>query len=305
MTVIYEEYRRLSLNGEGELFSRSWKCESPRAVIQIAHGMCEHSGRYERLGRLLAEAGFAVYMNDHCGHGQSQMGHPGTFSMKPHGFDFVLGDMKSLFDLAEAEFPGKGRILMGHSMGSILSGIYADHWGRTLSGLCLLSPPAPNRYVGLATLLGRIISRSRGYDHFSPLLHHVTSSSTGGTGSPIIRKQWLSHNMENIVDYMDDPLAGFEFSASATVELCAGLDEFGSKRWGRNVPKGLRVLILAGGEDGCGGYGAAASHYFGQLKKYGVRDSEMHVLPHARHEIFNELDTREAEAHLLGWLSAF
>lgn len=306
MTVEYKEYRRLSLNGEGELFSRSWQCDKPRAIIQIAHGMCEHSGRYERLGRMLAGKGFAVYMNDHCGHGQSHMGHPGTFAMKNHGFDFVLGDMKSLFDLAEEEFPGRRRILMGHSMGSILAGIYADRWGKELSGLALFSPPAPNRGAFLAAALGRFISRHWGYDCHSPLMHRLTTSSTSGSiGSPVVRKQWLSHNMENIVNYMDDPLAGFEFSASATAELCDGVAEFGSRRWGRGVPKRLPVLILAGGEDGCGGYGTAAQHYYSQLKKYGVQNAELRVISSARHEIFNELDTREADETLLKWLEAF
>lgn len=305
MSVSCREYSRLSLNGEGEIFSRRWTCDEPRAVIQIAHGMCEHSGRYERLGRLLAEAGFAVYMNDHCGHGKSHMGHPGTFAMKDHGFDFVLGDMKTLFDLAEEEFPDRKRILMGHSMGSILSGIYADRWGKELSGLALFSPPAPNGGAFIAAALGRIVSRRWGYDCHSPLLYRITSSATSGSGSPIVRKQWLSHNMENIVSYMDDPLAGFEFSASATAELCDGLAEFGGKHWGKGVPKRLPVLILAGGEDGCGHYGAAAQHYYGQLKKYGVQNAEMRIISSARHEIFNELDTREADETLLSWLEQF
>ncbi len=40
-----------------------------RGVIQIAHGLGEHMGRYEQLAEILLEAEFAVYGDDHRGHG--------------------------------------------------------------------------------------------------------------------------------------------------------------------------------------------------------------------------------------------
>ena len=33
----------------------------PKAVVQIAHGMAEHSARYARLAQALTEHGYAVY----------------------------------------------------------------------------------------------------------------------------------------------------------------------------------------------------------------------------------------------------
>ena len=56
------------------LFCRKWQPEDPeniRAVVQIAHGMAEHSGRYDAFARALAEKGMAVYANDHRGHGHT------------------------------------------------------------------------------------------------------------------------------------------------------------------------------------------------------------------------------------------
>src|SRR5699024_962998 len=40
-------------------------------VIQIAHGMVEHSLRYETFISFLTSNGFIVYANDHRGHGRS------------------------------------------------------------------------------------------------------------------------------------------------------------------------------------------------------------------------------------------
>ena len=52
------------------LLARRWLPEAPpRAIVQIAHGLTEHSARYARLAATLNAAGYAVYANDHRGHG--------------------------------------------------------------------------------------------------------------------------------------------------------------------------------------------------------------------------------------------
>src|SRR5215467_8495200 len=54
------------------LFVYRWiPAGQPRAVIQIAHGLAEHAGRYVRLAQALNAAGYAVYANDHRGHGRT------------------------------------------------------------------------------------------------------------------------------------------------------------------------------------------------------------------------------------------
>ena len=42
---------------------------TPRAIVQLTHGMGEHLLRYERLAGALTAAGFAVQGQDHRGHG--------------------------------------------------------------------------------------------------------------------------------------------------------------------------------------------------------------------------------------------
>ena len=44
----------------------------PRAVLQIAHGMCEHKERYLPFMRYMAERGYLCVIHDHRGHGASR-----------------------------------------------------------------------------------------------------------------------------------------------------------------------------------------------------------------------------------------
>src|SRR5437762_13765881 len=42
-----------------------------RAVLLVAHGYAEHSGRYDNLVRYFMPRGYAIYALDHRGHGRS------------------------------------------------------------------------------------------------------------------------------------------------------------------------------------------------------------------------------------------
>ena len=44
---------------------------APRALVQLAHGMCEHKERYAPCMEFLAERGCLCVINDHRGHGGS------------------------------------------------------------------------------------------------------------------------------------------------------------------------------------------------------------------------------------------
>src|SRR5271167_3443144 len=99
-----------------------------RGVIQIAHGLGEHSGRYSDLIAVLQEAGLVVYANDHRGHGRTAAfpEHFGDFG--EGGFDLLVKDMFALTLIAKEENPEKPFILFGHSMGSFAAQQYIlDH----------------------------------------------------------------------------------------------------------------------------------------------------------------------------------
>ena len=74
-----------------ELATYEWDVADPRGVVQVAHGLAEHSARYDRFARALNDAGYTVRASDHRGHGASIAGTPGDFGAP--GFEALIADM--------------------------------------------------------------------------------------------------------------------------------------------------------------------------------------------------------------------
>lgn len=91
----------------------------PRAVLVLAHGMSEHSARYDHVGRFLAEREVVVHALDHRGHGRSG-GETGTVET----FGHYLDDLSSFLSLVRAEEPRGPLVLLGHSMGGLIVAAY-------------------------------------------------------------------------------------------------------------------------------------------------------------------------------------
>ena len=64
------EIRFPSANGRDQIHGWIYApATTPRAIVQIAHGLGEHSRRYLHLISALLDAGFVVAADDHAGHG--------------------------------------------------------------------------------------------------------------------------------------------------------------------------------------------------------------------------------------------
>jgi alpha-beta hydrolase superfamily lysophospholipase len=100
------------------LLVRHWPAAGDSwATVLIVHGIGEHSGRYERTGRLMAGAGLDVYAFDLRGHGLS-----GGRRVYVHRWDDFLDDLA--VRLTQARQEGRPLVLLGHSMGALIALTY-------------------------------------------------------------------------------------------------------------------------------------------------------------------------------------
>ena len=119
------------------LFTRAWTPDRPtRAVVALAHGVHEHSGRYAHVASALMQRGIAVRALDHRGHGQSEGARGAVES-----FDEYVRDLTDFLDDVIAESGDLPVFLMGHSMGGlIVAATVVDRGTAGLAGVVLSSP---------------------------------------------------------------------------------------------------------------------------------------------------------------------
>src|SRR3989475_4115186 len=108
-----------------------------RGVVQIAHGLGEHMGRYAELAETLLEDEFAVYGNDHRGHGLTAKPSGSFGDFGPSGFNQLVEDIVSLRVVAKDEHRGKPYILLGHSLGSFAAQQFVLDHSHSINGLVL------------------------------------------------------------------------------------------------------------------------------------------------------------------------
>jgi len=302
MTVTKKEWTRTATGGNGRIFSRSWVgSDTPKAVLEIAHGMAEHSARYDAFAAFMAEHGYAVYMNDHAGHGRSAQIN-GHFADE-NGWENVVGDLNALMDQAAENHPGLPLFLMGHSMGSFLSRSFLTRYGRRLSGCILCGTMGQNPGVKPGKALASLQCRIRGPRSRGKLIDKLSFSGYNKRiENPVNQFAWLSRDKENCKAYAADKMCGFEFTAAGYRDLFTGLEEVSSPQWAAAVPKELPIYLVAGTDDPVGNYGAGPKQVADMLKSAGVKSVELKLYPGMRHELLNELGKEQVYNDILDWL---
>jgi len=259
----------------------------PRAVVQLAHGMAEHAGRYRRLAEALTAAGYAVYSNDHRGHGASAAAH-GLGEFGPGGFQSLVDDLVAVSRVAQAETPNTPLILIGHSMGSFAAQLYLlEHHGH-LTGLVLSGTAAVDALAAASAAARREVGMVSMNAGFAPARTDF---------------DWLSRDEAEVDAYIADPLCGFALAdeAMASVMQMAATARHDPRL--ASVRGDLPVYVISGEHDPVTGPSQAfVKALLGSWRAAGLSRLDHRVYPGGRHEMFNETTRDEVTADLIAWL---
>ena len=183
------EFRFTSADGL-PVASARWDSRSQvRGVVQTAHGMGEHIGRYADLIDALRSAGVTVYGNDHRGHGRTAPSPMQLGDFAAGGFDLLVEDMVRLSRIAREKNPDKPLVLLGHSMGSFAAPQYVLEHSREIDGLILSGSGALD---GLALLAAS-----------APPGSNILNAPFEPARSPC---DWLSRDNAAVDRFISDPL---------------------------------------------------------------------------------------------------
>jgi alpha-beta hydrolase superfamily lysophospholipase len=285
-------------------FAQAWLPDrEPRAAVQIAHGMAEHSARYERLATFLVDRGYAVYANDHRGHGKSvasdaDLGWAGT-----DGWNAIVSDVVVLAEHIEKTHPGKERCLFGHSMGSFATldvmRRHADrHHAYVLSG----SDEPGGFLVSAGHRLARVERLRQGPRGKSGVLAKMSFGAFNDAFQPARTEfDWLSRDPVEVDRYIADPHCGFRVTNQFWVDFTAGLVAIGGDDWSR-MPKTKPIYVFAGERDPVGKMGKGVRALIARLRRSGCDRIEEKLYAEGRHEMLNETNREEVMNEVASFL---
>ena len=278
------------------------KNRSSVGVVQIAHGMIDHIGRYRELADYLTGEGFVVAGNHHLGHGKTAAT-PDDFGFfaSRGGADLVIEDMHSMNRYLRDTYPTLPLILFGHSMGSFLSRLYVVKYPHTVRGIVIHGTAGPNGAVGAGKLVAKLIAAVKGERHRSDLLAGLSVGAYSKCFKADGRWGWLSRDKGIIADRENDPYT-FNFTASAYYDLFTMLADSNCKGWYKNFPKFMPTLIMSGDADPVGAFGKGPRYVYKNLLLSGATDVSVRMYEGARHELFKETNREEMFSDLTAWL---
>ena len=290
------EFTFLSSDGKTRLHAMQWlPVETPRAVLQISHGVAEHIGRYDGFARYLNEQGIAVVGHDHLGHGGSlpEGGTPVYFG-DGTPWETVVADIQLLHEQLRREFPGVPLCLMGHSMGSFLARSYLIRYPGTVDGAIIMGTgymSAASTAASLAVINAECLRN--GESRPSAV---ATKASFGIYNRRFAHNRtsmdWLSLNPDNVDAYLKDPLCQGNASAGLFREMLSGIrfvcKEDNIRKMNHHTP----ILFISGAMDMVGDCSKGVERAAAAFQRAGMRDVTVKLYPELRHEVLKE-DCRE------------
>lgn len=284
------------------LLGRRWLPDRrPRAIVQIAHGLAEHSARYARLAGALNAAGYGAYANDLRGHGpKAAAADLGHFADRD-GWAKCVADLWALNRLIAAEQPGAPIVLLGHSMGSFLARQFvAEHSEALIGAVFSGSNGRPPAIAALGRLIARAERLRLGGRGKSNLLNQMMFGEYNKPFKPARTEfDWLSRDPAEVDAYVADPLCGFAFTTQLAIDLLDALPYLSSSASLEPIRKDMPIYVFSGELDPVG---ANIQGLIDALKAGGFARLTTRIYPGARHETLNETNRDEVTRVLIAWL---
>ena len=294
-----------SADGKTRVAGYFYAPETPKAIIQISHGMCEYVERYEPMIGVLCAAGYAVCGNDHLGHGATGDPKDWGFFAEKDGAELVLRDLHTMNALAREKWPGLPLILLGHSMGSFFGRWFAEKYPDALDALVISGTGGPGALMKIGKAMAGFFTRVKGPRYVSQFMVKASMGSySKGIEDDRSKNVWLSRDPAVWEAYDKDPKCTFPFTVSAFRDMLTVHVHVNTPEWAGNLRKDLPVYVYSGDMDPVGEYGKGVRAVEQLLWDAKLQDVTMRLYPQGRYEMHNELNKDEVFRDLIAWCDA-
>lgn len=276
-----------------DIYTNVFDVKNPKGVVQIVHGVFEHSANYWEFIKYLNEHGYAVVASDNRGHGKS------ISEAYPSGYigqvDEIIDDQVIINKFMRMLYKDSNYYMLGHSFGSMVARLFLQDHDDLIDKLVLTGTVTYIPISAFGVFLGNIINFYLGEKRKSPLLDKLT-----GVASSDI--SWISYNEENVKNKENDPLRLKGFLARANVVLIEAnkrLHEF-SKFKLKN--KDIKILSITGVDDMVVGGEKGLKDSIESLEKVGYENVDSIVFPEMKHEVLCEDKKEEVYKDIVDFL---
>ncbi|MHA1894307.1 MAG: lysophospholipase [Candidatus Helarchaeota archaeon] len=245
-----------------KLYYQCWLPDTePKAVIQVVHGYAEYVGRYMNVVNELVPRGYAIYGDDHRGHGKSE-GERGYVD----SFNQYVEDEKIFFDIIKEKHPNLPIFMLGHSMGSFIAMHFVKKYENELKGLILSG--TGTRPGGSTNAFIRAMAK---------LMSKIAPHKRFATG---LGTNFVSRDPEVVKAYETDPLVYYDITARLGAELMTYFSNI--KKFVGNLK--LPILIQCGSAD------VAVQGRDELINLLTMDDKTIKIYDGLYHEVYNELE---------------
>ena len=304
--LIKEKFSFKSSNGTNTVNGFVIRKEQPpyKAIVQISHGMKEHTGRYEEYMNFMAENGYVVVSHDHIGHGMSvnDKSELGYFAPKD-GYLHILNDLATTAGRIRKNFPQLKLILFGHSMGSFYARVFAAKYPHLIDGAIISGTGGKNPLAAPGKILIDLFIKLRGDKATSKFITKmIFGTYLNKIENPKTASDWLTRDEEAVAKYRSDDYCRFYFTLGGYKDLVTILALSNSEDCFANTKKDIPYLMVSGDMDPVGEWGKGVKQVFDNYKKAGVKDITLKLYNGGRHEMLNELNKDEVYTDILNWV---
>lgn len=272
--------------------------ENPKAVVQIAHGMEEHQGRYKVFAEMLNKNGYAVVSADMRGHGKM----PKTlgFFKRKEGYNSLIDDHLRVTKYIKNKYKNLPIYLFAHSMGSIISRVVLQKHSKKYDKVILSGYPNYRSSAKLGIKIADGLTAKHGSKYKSKLMTALEFKFFNFfVWNPKTKIDWACHDKIVIEEYLNDPLCGFGFTSSAFSDLFNLVVMMHDQSRFKNVKVKLPLLFIRGTEDPSTGGKQGSKYSVKTFEKAGFKNITKIDYEKMRHEVINEIEKEKVYDDIL------
>lgn len=272
---------------------------SPKGLVKIAHGMVEHSARYDDFAKFLNSRGYIVVMNDHRGHG---------LTAEPDSLGFEDGDMWSnnvgdqiaILNYCKEKYQ-LPMVMMGHSYGSFITQAVMEENPDVLGYVLCGSNLMKGIQYKMCRIVAKHMCRNKGGRYPAQMIVNLSFKSYEKKFPG--NNAWLNGDETEVKKYNEDPFCSYVCSANFYRSFMNGIAKLYKKEYYGRIDVNKPVLLIAGDNDPVGAYGKGVD----KLEKFYVKTVKVNnvtkrLYEGARHEVLNETCKYEVYDDVADWL---